>query len=815
MQAELIPPETANYASAVFPAPRDFQAKAHDRLRQGVKDGHKCQAVMAPTGAGKTYLGMRIIHEALLRGNSAIFMCDRTTLIQQTSAVADHYGLSAHSVLQASHWRYSKDSKFQIASCQTLARRGWPDADVIVIDECHTLYKAWTDHVQTCRAKVIGLSATPFSPGMGKIFTNLVNAATMRDLTQIGVLVPMRVMSCTKVDMRDAETSGGEWTDHAAEERGMQIIGDVVTEWAKFAGNRKTIVFGATIAHCEAMTRQFNEAGIMAATFTSDTSAEERAILLKEYSKVDSALRVLISVEALAKGFDVKDVGCVCDCRPLRKSLSTAIQMWGRGLRSSPETGKVDCIAQGSLVLTDRGLVAIESILLYDKVWDGYEFVTHKGVIHRGKKQVITYAGLTATPDHRVKTKEGWRPFGECAEKQTPIVSTGVGRRPVRACANHFSGRGASWAAARYASACIGRLCDMWLSVIHSIIESHKWSIERLSILQQAETNPCLASGQMCEYGSSVQKSERHPMGVVRRARDRVSFYWANCLRTLDSGKPRHSSECERYGDRQDQQQRALRAGEFAVGSAPTEYVEQNCKPVGTVDAQVHDHASRNPIRRIYASVSNFIRNVVLGNRREVLPPIVQAEREVWDILDCGPRNSFTCEGLLVHNCVLLDFSGNIVRFADDFAEIFYNGLDALDAGEKLDRVIRKDDEEKPEGKPCPQCGYKPVGKRCVACGWTRSSQSLITHEAGEMVEFKVGKTSVGDKHRVWAEAVTLCRGFGKPETADKRAAHLYRSITGVWPRGLPDFAETPNVTVSRAVMNKQRANMIAFRNSQ
>ena len=94
MQAELIPPETANYASAVFPAPRDFQAKAHDRLRQGVKDGHKCQAVMAPTGAGKTYLGMRIIHEALLRGNSAIFMCDRTTLIQQTSAVADHYDMS-------------------------------------------------------------------------------------------------------------------------------------------------------------------------------------------------------------------------------------------------------------------------------------------------------------------------------------------------------------------------------------------------------------------------------------------------------------------------------------------------------------------------------------------------------------------------------------------------------------------------------------------------------------------------------------------------------------------------------------------------
>jgi superfamily II DNA/RNA helicase len=151
-------------------------------------------------------------------------------------------------------------------------------------------------------------------------------------------------MSCTKINMEGAATAGGEWKVEAAAERGMEIIGDVVTEWQKHAENRKTIVFGATIAHCEEMARQFNESGIMAAVFTSDTLESERKSLLEEFNKPDSMIRVLISVEALAKGFDVKDVGCVCDCRPLRKSLSTAIQMWGRGLRSSPETGKTDCI---------------------------------------------------------------------------------------------------------------------------------------------------------------------------------------------------------------------------------------------------------------------------------------------------------------------------------------------------------------------------------------------------------------------------------------------------------------------------------------
>lgn len=336
--------DAAYYGSARFPEPRPFQQSAHDSLRQGVRDGHKNQILMSPTGSGKTYLGLRIAHEALSKGKRAIFVCDRTTLIDQTSATADRYGLSAHGVIQASHWRTDYSKPFQIASAQTLARRQWPDADVIIVDEAHTKLKAWTEHIPTCRAVVIGLSATPFSPGLGKLFTNLVNATTMHELTQSGVLVPMRVFSCTTANMEGAETAGGEWTDTAAAKRGMEIVGDVVSEWVKYGENRKTIVFGATIAHCEELCRQFVSAGVMASVFTSDTTPDERKDLLKEYRKPDSMLRVLISVEALAKGFDVPDVGCVVDCRPLRKSLSTAIQMWGRGLRSSPETGKTDCI---------------------------------------------------------------------------------------------------------------------------------------------------------------------------------------------------------------------------------------------------------------------------------------------------------------------------------------------------------------------------------------------------------------------------------------------------------------------------------------
>ena len=290
-----------------FPDPRPFQATAHEKLREGRASGNRCQMLMAPTGAGKTYLGLRAISEALKKARRAMFVCDRRTLIGQTSETADRYGLDYHSVFMADHWR-KNSAPFIIASAQTLARRNWPEVDVIIVDEAHTQLSTWVNHIQQTQASVIGLSATPFSRGLGKLFSNIVNAATMSQLVEEGILTPLRVMSCTPTNMKGAATVGGEWTDEAASERGLQIVGDVVSEWIKYADNRKTIVFGSTIKHCDELCRQFREAGVTAATFTTNTTEAERKVLLEDYRQPDSILRVLISVEALAKGFDVPDV---------------------------------------------------------------------------------------------------------------------------------------------------------------------------------------------------------------------------------------------------------------------------------------------------------------------------------------------------------------------------------------------------------------------------------------------------------------------------------------------------------------------------
>jgi len=264
-QEDLCPP-----LEVIFPTLRDFQVNAHVALKKGFLAGHKNQLVMAATGAGKTMLAMWLIHEALRKGRRALFVADRTALIDQTSAVADKLGLTNHGVIQADHWRRDMSRPFQIASVQTLAKRGfWPDTDLVFVDEAHCQYAAVTDFIQSTDRPCIGLSGTPFSKGLGKLYTNLVNVTSMHELVTQGILVPMRVYSCTRADMTGAKLVGGEWTDQAAAERGTAILGDVVTEWLKYSPDRKSIAFGATIQHCKDMCSKFLDAGVMAAVYTS------------------------------------------------------------------------------------------------------------------------------------------------------------------------------------------------------------------------------------------------------------------------------------------------------------------------------------------------------------------------------------------------------------------------------------------------------------------------------------------------------------------------------------------------------------------
>jgi len=71
------------------------------------------------------------------------------------------------------------------------------------------------------------------------------------------------------------------------------------------------------------------------------------------------------------------------------------------------------CIAYGTPILTDNGRKPIEDVTLDDLLWDGHMWVSHKGVVNRGKKGCIKINNVWMTPEHEILLKEGWTTAAE------------------------------------------------------------------------------------------------------------------------------------------------------------------------------------------------------------------------------------------------------------------------------------------------------------------------------------------------------------------------------------------------------------------
>ena len=92
------------------------------------------------------------------------------------------------------------------------------------------------------------------------------------------------------------------------------------------------------------------------------------------------------------------------------------------GLNASNKWGRVEtysgklvenCIAQGTEVMTHRGLIPIQFVRADDYIWDGVDWVQHEGVVMKGFQEtceVLTSpaVGVRMTPEHKILTQHGW-----------------------------------------------------------------------------------------------------------------------------------------------------------------------------------------------------------------------------------------------------------------------------------------------------------------------------------------------------------------------------------------------------------------------
>ena len=323
---------------------RPYQAWSVDELARAKRDGHLWTILCSPTGSGKTEISIHLIDRARKRGMRIAFVCDRRTLVTQTSQRFAKYGIP-HGVAMAEK-TFGRSMPIQICSVQTIQKRGyWPALDLLVIDEAHTQHKGVLEFAKNWGGPVIGLTATPLTEGLGQWYSKVVNAVTTDRLLQDGYLAPLKMYAATEIDMTGAKKTAGEWQKEEVRKRGRPIIGDIVSTWERmtrqhFGGPVKTLMFSADIAHGEDLCRAFQAAGHDFRQSTYRDSEDNTEVLVKAFRRGD--FTGLVSVERFVKGFDVPDVLCMIGARPYSSSLASVIQQMGRGMRTAE--GKDFCL---------------------------------------------------------------------------------------------------------------------------------------------------------------------------------------------------------------------------------------------------------------------------------------------------------------------------------------------------------------------------------------------------------------------------------------------------------------------------------------
>lgn len=325
---------------------REYQIKGKAALYESIRNGNKRILWVFPTGGGKSTMASDVTKDCIKAGKRVLFMVHSKELVQQfAQRLRSQYRINSAIIMAGHPTDYSQP--VQVASVQTLVRREAPKADLIFIDESH---RAKANTYEKILAKypgaiIVGLTATPFrtdGKGLGDIFEDIVHPVKIRELIDLGFLVPTQCyVPAASVDMSGVKMTAGDYNKKQMAEKynDHNIISGAVENYRKFADGKKAIVFCVNVELSKTVCDRFKEQGISSAQLDGTSDKEERRKMVQQFA--DGKIRVLVNCQIFTEGFDIPDTEVVILMRST-KSLGMYVQMVGRGLRPAP--GKTECI---------------------------------------------------------------------------------------------------------------------------------------------------------------------------------------------------------------------------------------------------------------------------------------------------------------------------------------------------------------------------------------------------------------------------------------------------------------------------------------
>jgi superfamily II DNA or RNA helicase len=322
---------------------RPYQADAITRIRDAVAAEKRRLMLMLATGGGKTKIAGAITGGFQSLGKRVLFVVPAIELIDQTVEKFFHEGIRDVGVMQALHPMTDSSKPVQVASVQTLMRRQVPTADLVLVDEAHRwfdFYRKWFLDPVWRDVPIIGLSATPWTKGLGAYYDDLIVAATTRDLIDQGYLSKFKVFAPDHPDLSDVRTVAGDYHEGDLGEAmdKQPLVADIVETWKKHGLGRPTLCFCVNRLHAQHVQEQFHAGGIPTGYVDCFTPANERREIRRKFHSGE--FQIVCNVGVLTIGIDW-DVRCIILARPT-KSEMLFVQIIGRGLRAAE--GKDHCL---------------------------------------------------------------------------------------------------------------------------------------------------------------------------------------------------------------------------------------------------------------------------------------------------------------------------------------------------------------------------------------------------------------------------------------------------------------------------------------
>ena len=302
-----------------------------------------------------------------------------------------------------------------------------------------------------------------------------------------------------------------------------------------------------------------------------------------------------------------------------------------------------NCIAAGTLVLTQNGWKLIENITKNDLVHDGLDFVNHGGLLFKSVQACVTIDGVQMTPDHEVLTNEGWTPASQSPQPYRPNIRSVNGYLPgsLKREKSLLALSLSMWQ----------RVCSLWSRCCKSTQKTAKPELW----LRKMGAQPSKANNSRNVQTPRLRSMAKHDRPLPTAYASGISQLWGawhNSMRRMADrvysvlgGYERHIPTWAYSGA--NKQQPGLFTHQLQMGHLH-----------GTSQQSTEHTLSRNPSH--IPNHGNTPINPLLSpkswspTRPATNTP--QCSQPVYDIVNCGPNQRFVVKGdsgpFIVHNCV-------------------------------------------------------------------------------------------------------------------------------------------------------------------